>query len=88
MPTQSAEGQDVTTYLLNLLDLFFTLIALSMRVRELNPLLQSVPFMIFYKVFVVGIACYLLRGKKILRFTSALYAVVDLWHIYNLILIS
>jgi hypothetical protein len=58
-----------------------------MGVRELNPLLQSVPFMIFYKVFVVGAAYYLLRGKKILRFTAALYSVVDLWHIYNLLLI-
>ena len=75
----------MTTYLLNLLDLLFTLYALPMGARELNPLLQSVPFMILYKVFVVGAACYLLRGKRILRFTAALYAVVDLWHIYNLL---
>lgn len=76
----------MTTYTLNLLDLYFTLHALSMGAVELNPFMANVPFMVVYKVFVVGAACYILRGKKILRFTAALYAVVDLWHFYNLLL--
>lgn len=75
------------TYTLSLLDLILTLHALSMGAVELNPFMANVPFMVIYKVFVVGAACYLLRGKKILRFTAALYAVVNLWHIYNLLLI-
>lgn len=77
----------MTTYLLNLLDLLFTLYALSLGAMKLNPLMQNELVMIAYKLVVVGIACYLLRGKRILRFTAALYAVVDLWHIYNLLLI-
>ena len=77
----------MTTYLLNLLDLLFTLYALPFGVRELNPLMQSIPFMIFYKVIIVGIACYILRNKRLLWICAAVYAVLDLWHIYNLILV-
>ena len=77
----------MTTYVFNVLDLILTLYASSLGIAEINVFMQSVPFMVIYKLFVVGAACYILRGKKILRFTAALYAVVDLWHIYNLLLI-
>lgn len=78
------------TYPLNLLDLLFTLHALRHGARELNPLLQSIPIMIIYKVFVVGILCWWLgkREEPIARYGLKLSAVwfgaVDLWHIVNI----
>jgi hypothetical protein len=44
----------MTAYLLNILDLLFTLHALSHGGVELNPLMRSVPIMIVSKIFVVG----------------------------------
>ena len=82
------------TYPLNILDLLFTLHALRHGARELNPLLQSIPIMIIYKVFVVGILCWWLgtRKEKIARYglklTALWFGTVDLWHIYNLLMIG
>ena len=45
----------MTAYLLNLADLAFTLHALSNGGVELNPLMQCIPFQIFYKIVVVGL---------------------------------
>ena len=80
------------TYTLNILDLLFTLYALSHGAYELNPVMQSIPFMIFYKVIVLGILCLFLEymkhnrvarvGRKICLFA---FLAVDAWHIYNLI---
>jgi hypothetical protein len=81
------------TYLLNILDLLLTTYAISHGAWELNPVMQSIPFMIFYKVIVLGILCWFLEymakrnrvarvGRKICLFA---FLAVDLWHIYNLI---
>ena len=79
------------TYTLNILDLLFTLYALSHGAYELNPFMQSIPFMIFYKVIVLGILCWFLEsmkqnrvarvGRKICLFA---FLAVDAWHIFNL----
>jgi hypothetical protein len=59
---------------------------------ELNPLLQSIPIMILYKVFVVGILCWWLgkRKEKIahigLIVCTVWFGAVNLWHIYNIFL--
>lgn len=82
------------TYLLNLTDLLFTIHAISHGGVELNPLLQSIPVMILYKVILVGILCWWLgkREESIARYglklTALWFGAVDLWHIYNLLLIG
>ena len=81
----------MTAYALNLLDLLFTLNAISHGVWELNPLMEWVPAMIGYKVIVVGLLCRWLgsREEPLARFglglCAAVYGAVDLWHIINLI---
>ena len=80
----------MTAYILNLLDLFFTLHALSHGGVELNPLMRSVPSMIFSKVFVVGALCWWLgkRQEKIAKvglwIATAYFGAIVLWHIWNL----
>lgn len=80
------------TYLLNLTNLIFTLHAIRHGGVELNPLLQSIPIMILYKVFVVGILCWWLgtREEPIAKIglivCSVLFGAVNLWHIYNIFL--
>lgn len=82
------------TYLLNLTDLLFTLHAIRHGGVELNPLLQSIPIMILYKVILVGILCWWLgkRKEKIahigLIVCTVWFGAVNLWHIYNLLLIG
>ena len=51
------------TYLLNLLDLTLTLLALRLGCTELNPLMQSVPVLVAYKVVVVGGLLWWLSGR-------------------------
>ena len=80
----------MTAYLLNILDLLFTLHARSHGGVELNPLMRSVPIMIFSKIFVVGALCRWLgkRQEKIakvgLRIIKAYFGAIVLWHIWNL----
>ena len=80
----------MTAYLLNILDLFFTLHALSHGAVELNPLMQSVPIMIVSKIFVVGALCWWLgkRQEKIAKvglwIVTAYFAIINAWHILNL----
>ena len=81
----------MTAYLLNLLDLGFTIHALSHGVLEANPLMRCVPIMIAYKVFIIGAICWglhRLREYRLARFglkiATAVFAVVDLWHIVNI----
>lgn len=77
------------TYALNILDLLFTLHALSHGAVELNPLMRNVPFMVFYKVAVVGALLWWLRKRKVnLLPLTAVYAVVNLWHIVNIAAIA
>lgn len=75
-------------YGLNLLDLAFTLHALSHGGVELNPLMRCVPLQIVYKVVVVGALCRWLASRNEpaarwgLRACTAVFAVIDLYHIY------
>ena len=77
-------------YILNLLDLIFTLHALDNGAVELNPLMRCVPFQIFYEVVVVGALCWWLgkRSEPIARYglwaIATVYGAVVLWHIINL----
>ena len=81
------------TYTLNIVDLALTLHALRHGGVELNPLMQCAPVMIFYKVVAVGVLLRWLeqREDKLarygLRFCTAVYATVVLWHIVNLLVI-
>lgn len=74
----------MTLYLLNLADLFFTLHALSHGAVELNPLMQNIPFMIFYKTVIIGLLCWWLRKRINLLPLTAVFAVVNVWHIINI----
>lgn len=80
----------MTAYLLNLADLFITLYVLSKGVTELNPPMQSVPFMVFYKVIVIGLLCWWLslRTEKIARIglflCTVYYGAVCIYHIVNI----
>ena len=80
----------MTAYLLNLLDLAFTLYALSHGAKELNPLMRDVPTMIAYKVILVGALLGWLdsREERVARFgmilCAAVFAAVNVWHIVNL----
>ena len=81
----------MTAYTLNLLDLCFTLYALSLGVPEANPLLRHVPTMIGYKVIIVGVLLWWLsrRRERVARagltLCTAVYAAVCTYHIFGLI---
>ena len=76
-------------YILNLIDLACTLYALSIGVQELNPFMQNVPFMIFYKVIIIGtLVWWLSRLRVNLSFCTIVYALVDAWHLVGIILIT
>lgn len=78
------------TYPLNLLDLCFTLYAIHHGATEANPLMPCVPFMVFYKVVVIGVLCWWLnkREEKIARVGLLIckfyYGIVNIYHILNL----
>lgn len=80
----------MTPYLLNLIDLFLTLYALDNGGAELNPLMQSVPVMVGWKVVGVGVLCYLLhhfreRTKLIqwgLNLCTLVYSVLFVYHLF------
>ena len=80
----------MTAYLLNIFDLLCTLYALRMGAEEVNPLMRCIPVMVAYKVLVVGLLCWWLhnrpeRAAKIgLALCTAVYAVLAVWHIYNI----
>lgn len=82
------------TYPLNLLDLALTLYALSLGCTEQNPLMQSVPMMVFYKVIIVGgLLRWLSRRQERvarigLNICAAVYAVLAVYHVMGLILIG
>lgn len=82
----------VILYLLNLLDLLCTLIALAGGGVELNPLMGCVPVMVVYKAGVVGVLCLVLgqlshypTARWAVGLGSAVYAAVDFWHLIHLI---
>lgn len=87
----------MTAYTMNLLDLFFTLHAIRNGATELNPLMQSVPVMVAWKVVGVGFLCWMLhvlakdirvpsKVRKLsrhgLRICTAVYAAVNIYHLY------
>ena len=91
------------TYPLNLLDLALTLYALSIGCTELNPLMQSVPLMVAYKVIIVGGLCWWLGavGKDIsaptktrtlakvgLNLCTAVYGGLCIYHLYGIYMIG
>lgn len=87
----------MTPYILNLLDLAFTLYALSHGGVELNPFMQCVPVMIIYKVFVVGALCGALHhfanfgnlaARRGLQICTAVYVLTNINHIVNLVVIG
>ena len=73
-------------YILNLLDLALTFYALSIGCTELNPLIQSVPFMVAYKVIIVGVLLWWLSRQRerlaryALYIATVVYGAVCLWH--------
>ena len=76
----------MTLYLLNILDLLFTLHAVNNGGVELNPAMRCVPFMVFYKTIVVGVLCWWLRSETTaMRLLTAVYAAVNAWHLYNIL---
>ena len=74
----------MVAYLLSLSDLAFTLHALSNGGVELNPLMTCVPVQIVYKTVLLFPAFLFLRrhSPEGYRFVTALFAAVDLYHIY------
>lgn len=80
----------MTLYILNLIDLFFTIHALRHGASELNPIMQNIPFMVAYKTIIIGMLCFWLakvdsRLARIgLKMITAVFAAVDLWHIFNI----
>ena len=83
----------MTAYILNLLDLAFTLYALQHGGVELNPLMRNPYIMIAYKTVIVGALCLWLHhfdegGNKVarhgLRLLTAVYAGVSVWHLINI----
>ena len=79
------------TYLLNLLDLCFTLCGIQWGIPEGNPLLRNTAFMVVYKVLIIGALCWWLnrRSEPIARYglkvLTAVYGAVNVWHVMNLI---
>ena len=78
------------SYALNILDLLFTLYALSHGAVELNPIMRNVPFMVFSKTVIIGALLWWLsnRRERLARFglgmITVYYVAVVLWHIVNL----
>ena len=86
------DGRVGMTYFLNIADLCFTLYAIQCGIPEANPLMQTTAVMVFYKVVVIGVLCWWLhrRSEPIaiygLKMLAAVYAVVNIFHVYNIFL--
>lgn len=81
----------VVLYILNLLDLVFTLNAIAFGGMELNPLMKCVPVMVFYKIVIVGALCLWLskqweQAKKGVWLCLGVYAMLVAYHIVMLLL--
>lgn len=81
-------------YILNILDLIATLYALHIGVKELNPLMQNITFMVIYKVVIVGGFCWILRhfanggnkaARRGIKICTAGYAALAVWHIVGIL---
>lgn len=74
---------------LNLLDLCFTLYALSLGYSEANPLMQDPKIMVIYKLTIIPILALILQrlnARRVLAALALVYGIVNLWHIYGLFL--
>ena len=84
----------IIAYALNLIDLSCTLWALHYGVMEMNPLMQSVTMMLWYKGAVVPLLALWLneRGTKEarrgLRICAGVYGAVCVWHAVGLWVIT
>lgn len=75
-------------YILNLLDLLFTLYALSLGYQEANPLMRNVSFMLAYKLAVVPLLAgilHKLNARRSMAACAVVYGALCLYHIVNLI---
>lgn len=78
-------------YVFNLLDLFCTLWALRHGAEELNPLMQSIPLMVGYKVIIVWALLWWLSHQRekaaqyALYVAAVAYGAVDLYHVINIL---
>lgn len=81
-------------YTLNLLDLFCTLWALRHGAVELNPLMQSIPLMVGYKVIIVWALLRWLSHQReqaaryALCVATVVYGAVCLWHAIGLLVLT
>lgn len=81
-------------YALNLLDLFCTLWALRHGAVELNPLMQSIPLMVGYKVIIVWALLRWLSHQReqaaryALCVATVVYGAVCLWHAIGLLVLT
>lgn len=88
--TLSMNRMCIITYVLNLFDMFFTLYALSLGGKELNPFMQNTHFMIFYKIVIMGILLWWLskRPERVARLGLILcmivYSALFVYHIVGL----
>lgn len=72
---------------LNLLDLCFTLYALSLGYSEANPIMQDPTVMVIYKLTIIPILAWILQrlnARRALASLALVYGFVNLWHIYGL----
>ena len=78
-------------FILNILDLFCTLLAIRLGCIELNPLMASVPVMVVYKVVIVGALLWWLSTRResasryALYVATVVYGAVDLYHMINIL---
>ena len=81
----------ITVIGLNWLDLICTLWALRHGAVEINPLMQSIPLMVGYKVIIVWALLWWLslRRERAARYAlyvaAAVYGAVDLYHVINIL---
>lgn len=79
-------------YILNLFDLCCTLHAVSRWARELNPLMRNIPFMVFYKVVILGGLLRWLSQRREqaaiwgIKICTAVYAALAVWHCVGIIM--
>lgn len=78
----------MTAYLLNLADLALSLWVISKGAPELNPLMRSVPVMVFHKTIIIGALCLWLESRPErlarigLHIVTAAFAAVNIYHIH------
>lgn len=90
---KQSRREAMATYILNLLDLIFTIHWMSIGVGELNPFLQKVPHQIVAKTVLAGGCLWFLASrtepiaKKGIRICLIAYIGVTIWHLFGVVLI-